>query len=462
MDFVFNKQIEFILNCKSGLKSCLFDSESKQIISNLIPFSLLQDKDFFYFDYITNKNRIHVDGMICFVIIRPSSLKALIEELSSPFYSSYVVFFTTAIDPFALEIIANADSMGVVSGVYELNVDVLKQSTKLYTICSTDNKRITDGLTSSLLSLGIVPDIKSTSIELTKDLKFDFPNFLEKNGTLMILDRNFDLITPLMYDWHYISLIYEHVEINNQIIKINKKEFSLRDSFFNENKLLEISKVGINIENLIKEKDLFEKKINSQNFEEIKKALDLKNKLETHLSIYTHLMDICVKNNEFSEYQNEILRNKDSFDINKVSNFDEKLRFNIVLLYFLKYVKDWDAEINNYVEYKERLIRFQKKYKRISYPYKNSINYDLDIKLSYESPLRKIIKHLVLNKIKRNAFEADCSNSGDVSPLIIFINGGITMKEYREAMKCEEEYQINIVLLSTQIINTLSYTNELD
>lgn len=233
MDILFKDQIEFILRRVSGVKVCLFDDESKQMISNSIPFSTFLNNDFFHFDFIYNKKRTPVSDISCIVILRPSSLKLLIEELVKPFYGCYIILFTNQIDPFALEIVANADVTGSVSEIHELYMDACKQDKFLYTIASSKHSRVVDGLYSLIASLEIDPSIKIYSyndrnnenqlglFEIGKELsvKASQHNF-KKRGTVLLLKRDFDMITPLVYDWNYQSLIQEHLDIKNGIVKV--------------------------------------------------------------------------------------------------------------------------------------------------------------------------------------------------------------------------------------------------
>ena len=48
-------------------------------------------------------------------------------------------------------------------------------------------------------------------------------NTFNKKGTLVLLKRNFDLITPLMQDWHYHSMINDCIGVTNNTIKIGNK-----------------------------------------------------------------------------------------------------------------------------------------------------------------------------------------------------------------------------------------------
>lgn len=465
MESLFYPQVQFILKKGTGIKACLFDNESKQMISNLIPLSVFRENDFFYFDYLTNKNRTKIDGMSCVVILRPTSLKMLLEEIVSPYYSNYIVLFTTQIDPFVLEIMANTDIYSVISEVHELNLDLYRQSTNLYTTNSKNYKRNTDGLFSMLLSLEISPSFLSFNIENNTDKILDLgkdlfnkitPYSFQKKGTVILLNRNFDLITPLLYDWHYYSMINEHFNIENSIVKIDKKDYLLGDLFFNSNKFKQINDVGEEIKIFVKN---VEKNKNSfDDFEEIQEMLAQKNAAEMHLGIYNQILNEAIKIQEFSELEYKVLINKEINIMKAIEGMtDEKAVFKILLIYFLKYVKNWEEYSKNFPNYRNDLLKFYDTYKAQYNYYKNGFNTEIDIKLGYISPLKRILKHLLSNKIKDDLY-VKLGSSETYGPIIIYIEGGVTIKEYIDVIEFSNSNNIEVFLIGNEILKTNSLT----
>lgn len=467
MDSLFSSQINFILKRGTGIKACLFDSDTKQIISNLIPLSLFQDSGFFYFDYLTNKNRTKVNGLSCVVILRPTNLKLLLEELVSPFYTSYIILFTSQVDPFALEIMANSDIHSVVSEIHEINLDLCKQAPNLYTTSIQTYKGCVDSILSTLLSLEISPAIltfddnidntkssEKTDIKgikyLGKDLssKIGLFNF-KQTGTLVLLKRSFDLITPLLYDWHYHAMINEHFKIENSLVAVNGKNVLLSNSFFASNMFKQISEVGDNIKTLLKEVE--KNKLEITDFGEIQESINQKAVAETHLSIYNKIINEAMPLQHSSEVENEVLQNKDYDIAGAIEGMEYKAALKLLLLYFLKYVKNWDECSKQYPKYRGDIMKFYDEYKPRNYCYKHGFNTEIDIKLGYTTPLKRIIKHIALDKLKENSFTR-LSFSSSNSPIIIYIEGGVTLKEYREALQVANEYKVEVILISDKIL----------
>lgn len=466
MESLFYPQVEFILKRGAGIKACLFDPESKQMISNLIPLSVFRDNGFFYFDYLTNKNRTKVDGMCCVVVLRPVNLKMLLEEIVCPFYSNYIILFTTQIDPFVLEIMANTDIHSVISEVHEINLDLYRQASYLYTTNSFAYKRSFDALFSLLLSLEISPAILALNenaskenanadeniVNFGKDLCSKISQFnFQKKGTLVLLKRNFDLITPLLYDWHYFPMINEHFSLENSIIKVNNRDYLLNDAFFNNNKFKQIADVGEEIKAFIKEVE--KNKLGIDDFEEIQDAITQKATAEIHLSIYNKIINEAIGLQHVSEIENQVLVNKGANISSLIESLGDSNALKVLLIYFLKCVKNWDECSKAFPKFRTDILKFYEKYRPLDYCYKHGFNTEVDIKLGYTSPLKRIVKHLVFNRLKDNSF-IRFGTAEDTTPLIIYIEGGITLREYREVCECAREYKIEIVLIGNEVLNS--------
>lgn len=456
MDSLFYPQIDFILKRGTGIKACLFDSESKQIISNLIPLSVFTDNGFFYFEYLSNKNKVKITGMSCVAILRPSNLKELLEEILCPFYSNYIVLFTSQIDPFVLEIMANSDIHSVVSEVHEINVDIFRQAQGLYTTESLDRKRNLDALHSLLLTLEVSPAVliqnnDNTLLSLGKNLitKIDQYNFTKK-GNFVLLKRNFDLITPLIHDWHYLSMINEHIGVKNSVILLNGKSYLLNDQFFTNNKFGQIADVGEEIKKLVK--NMEQNRVAPHDFDEIQDHLAQKSAAEAHLNIYNKIVENAAELQKTSEIEAQALLNKE-FDLsNRIEELSYKKALKVLLIYFLKHVKNWEEYSKNFPKFRTDLMKFYERgcQKAI---YRNGFNMETDIKLGYISPLKRIVKHLILNKMKENLF-IRLGTVEVAGPIVIFIDGGATLCEYREISELSSEYNIEIILISTGILDT--------
>ena len=476
MDLLYKKQTDFILARGKGIKACLFDDESKQFISNIIPYSRFQENDFFYFDYITNRDRVPISDICCIVIMRSTNLSMLIEELSSPFYSSYIVLFTNQIDPFVLEILAEADRKCLISEIHEIYLDLCKQGAFFYTTNSTRHKRVLDGLSSLIFSLEIAPVVKAiivkaipsddnSTAKLAKELigRSQQYNF-RRAGTVVLLRRGFDMLSPLICDWHYQSLISEFLGCDNGIVRIRGKEYSVNDAFFEANRFSDIQATGDGIKELVRELERNKIKINNHEFEDIEEKAAHSAMVSTHLTIYNTVLELCMPNKQLSEMEMEIIR---SGVLGHMDGLDDRQQLKLLLLYFVRRVSDWEEESKKHPKYRERIMKFKNLWRPVDFPYKPTLSSDRDVKLSYEPPLRRIVKHVILNKTKPGSFDhydgSSCTDhDGESGPVIIFVEGGVTMAEYRETMLQAKKMGAEVYLVSDSIITSRDILNKLD
>ena len=279
-----------------------------------------------------------------------------------------------------------------------------------------------------------------------KQLGFD-DSEVEKHkdmATFLVLKRNFDLMTPLLTDWHYQSAIHQHLPYKNSVVKIGKKDFLMKDDFFVANKFNDLEKVGDNLKSLLKE--LERKKINISNyqFDDIEGATNYSKVIETHLSIHNKVMDECLRLEEISESEIKILKGEEfSF---KEHSHSKKNLLKLKLISFLK------NPTKNEILGKDLHQKFIELHNPINFSYKFNFN-EKPSNLGYETPLKRIVRHLIKKKLNSNAFSKIGSEDSNSNIYIIYVKGGITYREYRDAMIQAAEMNVQLYLLSDKIIN---------
>lgn len=490
MDMLFKKQTDFILSRGYGIKACLFDEDTKQYISNLIPYSRFQESDFFFFDYLSNRKRTPILDVSCVVIIRPANLKNLIEEISEPLYGSYVVLFTSPVDPFVLEILANADSKCVVSEVHEINLDLRMQSPYLYTTGSSKYKQAVDGLSSVLFSLEISPSCKmlhggrtkpqpqpgADEAARTEEARAPGREFeamarelesrasshgFKKEGILVFLSRRFDMVTPLVHDWHYQSMIMEYAKYDNGTVKIAGKEHSLNDSFFESNKFNNIHQVGDSIQGLVRELEKNKIRISNHEFEDIEEKAAHSLMVNTHMAIYDALMEACVGNKDISELEMEFLKNgtiggeaatRDALR-RHAAGLEESQQLKLLILYMLRRDDSCDELAREFPKHSESLRKFVQQHGPRPCPYRPTYETGCDIKLAYRPPLAKMVKHLLQGRVRPGALvDLSGAPAPSTGPLIVYVEDGLTMAEYREALAQASALDRTVFLVTDRII----------
>ncbi|EJW03822.1 hypothetical protein EDEG_01880 [Edhazardia aedis USNM 41457] len=322
----FENKISTILSKGKCPKIVLFDSETTLIFSNLISYSRFVANEFFCFELITNKNRQKMSELTCFVFLRPENYLLMVDEVKNPFYTEYILLFTNTIDNEKLEEIAINDMNTVVKEVHEVYIDVVKQDNHLFT-CNYLNKpfdysalmnfnRTVSGIFSFLRTVNFDPLIlyqtksqvaKNISNELNLQLE---PLKLKKTGCLVILDRKFDILTPLLYGWTFQQMIDEIISINNGIVKISKKDFDLSSNVtYNKIKFYDINRAAQEIKDFVAKID--QCKNNSKDlFEDIEEKSKNTDCAECLILIQNKLLEVCFNYKEISELELNLVQKK--------------------------------------------------------------------------------------------------------------------------------------------------------
>lgn len=454
-DNLLSKKVDEILGMGEGIKALLCDEDTKIVLSNVIPHSRFLENDYFLFDSIMNRRREKIQGITCVVVIRPENIRWLIEEVASPFYERYIVLFTNQIDSLMLEILATSDVYCVISEVHEIYMDFFKQDDFLYTLhraktssltSPSMRKRALDGIFSLIMNLGGIPTIRIQAgdkylLEDSDVLNTRLTGLnLEQGGTLIMLDRSFDLYTPLLYEWRYQSLLHEHADYENGVVRIGKKSYSvLHDSFFNASKFKDIYEVSEDVKGLIKKAEFKKKRLHEFIFDDLEENTKLSRQLEAHLSQHGHVMKACLRLKDLSEMEMNILKN------NKVGReeIDEHLvrkdisiieRSKLLIIYSLRNKRNPNDEVKRYPDLIDEVESFTKRYP-LTMPIWRYYGYrfddDVDVKLGYQPAVKRVLRHWWTNRLDGKCFSTVRESENPMNYIIVYIRNGITYSEYR-------------------------------
>lgn len=192
------------------------------------------------------------------VFIRPTknNIALLCNELRSPRYGSYYIYFSNILPRTDVKLLAESDQTESVRELKEIYADYLCVNPNLFSLnipnCLHGTKwdqeclsRSVQGVTALLLSLKLKPAIRyrngsEPAIQLAKQIHekiskesslFDFRT--QDNGAppplLLILDRKDDPVTPLLNQWTYQAMVHELLTINNNRVDLSKVEGAPKD-----------------------------------------------------------------------------------------------------------------------------------------------------------------------------------------------------------------------------------------
>lgn len=238
-------------------KVLLVDQYTMPIISMSYTQSQLLQQDVILVEMLGSfKNLSNMKHLNCVVYIRPcrESIAFLCEELNSPHYGHYQLFFSNTVSKNELEKIAGADEYEVINQVVEIFQEYSVVNDNLYSLSNSTEKNSgklsnaaveeSSHIMSLLLSLKKCPVIKydSTSVDLKRlasevlyginsnsnNNLFDDLNRSTSNAPiLLILDRKLDPISPLVTPWTYQSMIHELIGIDRNIVKLPETDEQL-------------------------------------------------------------------------------------------------------------------------------------------------------------------------------------------------------------------------------------------
>lgn len=245
---------------------------------------------------------------ICFMRPSHDSIQALVEELRSPLYAEYHLFFTNCLKKSQIERLAEVDEFEVVKQVQEYYGDYLVLGSDLFSLgvhapayrlfSDSFNQwdgyaltRTVEGIIAVLLSLKKRPLIryqknsnmaKRLATEIQAQIQqenqlFDFRR-PDTPPILLLLDRKNDPVTPMLSQWTYQAMVHELLGIHNGRVDLSHvpdvrpelKEIVLsaeHDPFYKKNMYLNLGDLGQNIKSYV---DEFQHKTkNSQKIESI-------------------------------------------------------------------------------------------------------------------------------------------------------------------------------------------------
>ncbi|XP_043277954.1 vacuolar protein sorting-associated protein 45 [Venturia canescens] len=403
-----------------GMKVLLMDKQTTSIISIVYSQSEILMKEVYLFEKIDAAVRGEGSRHLkCIVFIRPTkeNVALLCNELRSPKYGVYYIYFSNIIAKADIKLLADSDEQEVVREVHEYYADYLAINPHLFSLgitgCAdglswnpTHLHRTCQGIISVLLSLKKCPYIRyQNSSKMAKRLAETIREVLTKESNsfkfrqetdpiLIILDRRDDPVTPLLNQWTYQAMVHELLTINNNRVDLShvkgiSKELrevvlsAEHDEFYATNLYLNFGEIGQTIKELMED---FQKK--AKKHQKVESIADMKNFVETyprfkkmsgtvskHVTVVGELSNLVGNHNllEVSETEQELsCQNDHSNQLQKIKRLiaNPKVRdidaTRLVMLYALHYEKHSNNDITGLLEMlKKREI--SEKYTKLIY-----------------------------------------------------------------------------------------------
>lgn len=238
------------------------DEHGLKILSSYLTMTDVLNRGIFSIESIRNDDskkrnafpNYHVLFFIAPTIESCSQIAKDFQDIKNPMYSRIHIFFT---HPAKDEVLSSLVSNGVIKRTIvckELNVSYItkgpnvfdlnmKSGLKIFKMPSDSQikllKEISDRLFTVCATLNISPFVQyQASSKLCTDLTSFIEPLLEtlhktknieRKGLLLLTDRTIDPTTPFLHDYNYEAVVYDLMDIKNDVIEIGNKKNKLND-----------------------------------------------------------------------------------------------------------------------------------------------------------------------------------------------------------------------------------------
>ncbi|XP_065565674.1 vacuolar protein sorting-associated protein 45-like isoform X3 [Artemia franciscana] len=387
-----------------GMKVLLMDKETIGIVSLSFSQSDMLQKEVYLFEQISgNSGKEPAKYLKCIVFLRPLKeyVDLLCNELRSPRFGSYYIYFSNVLPKAWLKLLAECDEQELVKEVQEIYADFYPIDNVLFSLNLNEPilglewgqltlQRTISGIISFLLATKKNPVIRyQGSSNLARKLAENISDYIVREHQLfdfkqsdlpllLIVDRRSDPVTPLLNQWTYQAMVHELLAIkNNRVSLVNCPGVSkeqqevimspVYDEFYCNKMYANFGQIGQDIKNLMddfQEKAKSHQKVESigdmkafvENYPQFKK---LSGTVSKHVTVVGELSRLVAQHNllEVSELEQDLAaQDGHSSALNRVRRLitNDKLRhidaLRLVLLYALRYERHPSNDVSGLVE----------------------------------------------------------------------------------------------------------------
>lgn len=461
----------------------ILDNHSLSLVNTLFRLIDLRRLNITSIHLISDK-RNPIDAHAVY-FVNSAYYERIIQDISDNLYRSISLNFSDSISREKLEILAKKlSSFGkanIISSVYDrfMLYCALDNNSFLFT---TDNSR---NHINSLFSFFLNNNLEPFSISSLPILeKYNKNNIsMKKKSLLVTFNRKEDIFAPLLFNWYYIGLINDLLEINKNIIKYKSNDekdeiFNLMwdDDFYHQNQYellqtvsdriekehkeykIKVSDKNRNIPTLTKRNEIIRghmgivlsiiDRINELGYDEYFEVVDTMKKDE--LILLTEKGTLEMKKRVLALMIKEGINEKEVDEFMKRSKIDKKFVLSVVKCINGK--KEFEnQEITSNYSYSNILNSTLKRVKQSISKYTG--NNKIKCKLSIN--LMEILKALkndgleVLNKKKKK----EIIYIGDINKVVVIVENGGCYREMYEIKELMREYDIDIVYGYDSLVN---------
>ncbi|KRZ89825.1 Vacuolar protein sorting-associated protein 45 [Trichinella sp. T8] len=487
------------------------------IVSCAYAQSEVMQKEVYLFERIdTTVPRDPIKYLKCIVFVRPTpeNIELLVRELQNPSYNQYYFYFSNVISKSEVKQLAEADEFEVVREVQEFYADFVALGSHLFSLnlfpayhcldwSPNALKRTIQGISSVILALKKPVTIRyQASSDMTKKLADNLKSLMAKESALfniagsssdhcallLILDRRFDAITPLLNQAKMRELLLN----------------PLQDAFYAKNMYSNFGEIGQRIKEMM---DEFQKK--AQTHQKLESIADLKAFVEQypqfkkmsgavakHVTLVSELSRLVSEYNLleiseleqhlacYEEHTNSLKNIRRMLNHEKTSDLDAT---RLVMLYALRFESHPNNDIRGLVN-QLRKRGLPEKYYHAIYdvvefggakmcgietsseldPIRITKKLIKDLKgveniyTQHRPLLSEILNELSKNRLKESVFPyaSGCSPLARVHEVIVFIAGGVTYEESLAVNTFNQTGLMKVIIGGTTVHSGRSFIDE--
>ncbi|OLY78964.1 Vacuolar protein sorting-associated protein 45 [Smittium mucronatum] len=487
--------VERMLSQVSGMKILLLDEETTSIVSVAYTQTQLLSKEVYLVDKIGNQNRERIKHLNCIIFVRPTetSITSIVQELMSPKYANYYIFFSNVIKKSVIETLAEHDELEVVKDIQEYYADYLAVLPDMFSL----------GMNSNNYPLFEKPDVWNPhALQRATQGLFSLFLSLKQNPSLIRYEANSNMAYQLAKELNEIVVSTENDDFFKKSMHLNFGDLgvSIKDYV---NSFQETSKSNQKLDTIDDMKKFVE------NYPEYRK---LSGNVSKHVTLVSELSRLVSDRNllKVSELEQSLVCNgnfqtdehmRQLQDLIKNPKIRSEEKVCLVLIFILRYEKSQNTNINYlkglliesnvspesvsmidvvllYCGYKHRqgdLFSPDDIFSRGKSVIKRGLK-GIDNVYTQHTPfyidnMVKLIKETKNNSKIESLFPAlpgTKNNRIGISKrlLVIFFVGGVTYAEQNDISKIQaqvgKELGVQIVIGGTNIINSKTFIQNLN
>ncbi|CAJ0565433.1 unnamed protein product, partial [Mesorhabditis spiculigera] len=385
---------EMVAQAGPQMKVLLMDKETTGIVSCAFAQSEMMHKEVYLFEKLDSPvPREQIKHLKCIVFVRPTqeNITLLCQELRTPKYAQYFIFFSNIANKSDIKQLAEADEEEV-REVHEYFCDGIPLSKHLLSIgmrnpydasfrlSTTSLLHIKQTIIALTLALKKKPtvcyqrtneDCERLAGEVAQTMRREDGLYrnCKEDTMLLIVDRSEDCATPLLNQWTYEAMVHELLGIQNNRVTIDGQNLvlsELQDDFYEKNVSANFGEIGQNIKTLMEQ---FQSKTqihkNVESIADMKSFVDeypqfkkMSGTVSKHVSVVGELSRLVGTESllEVSELEQSIVVDGDHsqcldrirvlLNNRKISNLNAT---RLVLLYALRFESNQSNDINGLI-----------------------------------------------------------------------------------------------------------------